>query len=58
MNWRIYPSVALAVLAFERGAKIIRCHDVRETKLALDMADSILTNHQPLGLYKNVELSV
>ena len=32
---RMVPSVAAAVLAAERGAKVIRVHDVRETVLAL-----------------------
>ena len=32
---RMVPSVAAAVLAAERGARVIRVHDVRETVLAL-----------------------
>jgi dihydropteroate synthase len=32
---RMVPSVAAAVLAVERGAAIVRVHDVRETVAAL-----------------------
>ncbi len=32
---RVLPSVAAALLAVERGARIVRVHDVRETVLAL-----------------------
>ena len=32
---RLIPSVAAAMLAVERGARIVRVHDVRETVLAL-----------------------
>ena len=32
---RMVPSVAAAVLAVERGARIVRVHDVRETVAAL-----------------------
>ncbi len=35
MAERMVPSVAAAVLAVERGARIVRVHDVRETALAL-----------------------
>jgi dihydropteroate synthase len=34
---RLYPSVALAVLAVWKGAAIIRCHDIRETREAIQM---------------------
>ena len=34
-NDRMVPSVAAAVLAVERGARIVRVHDVRETVAAL-----------------------
>jgi dihydropteroate synthase len=33
---RMVPSVAAAVLAVERGARIVRVHDVRETVAALE----------------------
>jgi dihydropteroate synthase len=32
---RMVPSVAAAVLAVERGARVVRVHDVRETAQAL-----------------------
>ena len=35
MNERVLPSVAAALLAAERGARVLRVHDVRETVLAL-----------------------
>jgi dihydropteroate synthase len=37
VDQRLPASLALAVLAAERGARIIRCHDVRETADALAM---------------------
>lgn len=39
---RLPGSIALAVMAVERGASIIRCHDVKETKQAVDLAYAIL----------------
>ena len=38
---RMVPSVAAAVLAVERGAAIVRVHDVRETVLALQVLHAI-----------------
>ena len=35
VNERMVPSVAAALLAVERGARIVRVHDVRETVAAL-----------------------
>jgi dihydropteroate synthase len=35
VNERLAASVAAAVLAVERGARIVRVHDVRETVAAL-----------------------
>ena len=32
---RVVPSVAAALLAAERGARVLRVHDVRETRQAL-----------------------
>ena len=34
MGERLIPSVAAAVLAMERGAQVIRVHDVKETVAA------------------------
>ncbi len=39
---RLYGSLALAVLAVDRGASIIRCHDVRATVDAVQMAAAVL----------------
>lgn len=38
---RLIPSVALAVMAYERGAAIVRTHDVLATRQALDMVYAI-----------------
>lgn len=38
---RIVPSVAAAVLAVERGAAIVRVHDVRETSQALQVLEAM-----------------
>ncbi|MEN8205907.1 MAG: dihydropteroate synthase [Pseudomonadota bacterium] len=38
---RLYPGVALAVLAAWKGAAIIRCHDVRETREAIQMCQAV-----------------
>jgi dihydropteroate synthase len=39
VNQRLYPSLALAVLAVSRGATIVRTHDVRPTVEAVRMVD-------------------
>ena len=41
---RLVPSVTAAVLAVERGARIVRVHDVRETVQALAVLASIAMN--------------
>jgi dihydropteroate synthase len=38
---RLYPGVALAVLAVWKGAAIVRCHDVRETLEAVRMCAAV-----------------
>ena len=38
---RVYGSIGAAVAAFDRGARIFRVHDVRETRHALDVAAAI-----------------
>jgi dihydropteroate synthase len=40
---RLHGSLALAVLAVARGARIVRAHDVRPTVEALKVADAVLT---------------
>lgn len=40
---RLFASVTAAVLAFERGAQIIRVHDVKETVEALKVAQAVMS---------------
>ena len=40
-NDRVAPSVAAAILAADRGARIIRVHDVQETVDALKLWEAI-----------------
>jgi dihydropteroate synthase len=41
MHQRMVVSVAAALLAVERGASIVRVHDVRETVQAMKVLDAI-----------------
>ncbi len=41
VNARLMPSVALNVMAYERGARIFRVHDVLATRRAIDMVHAI-----------------
>jgi len=38
---RLYPGVALAVLAVWKGAALVRCHDVRPTREAIEMCQAV-----------------
>jgi len=38
---RVHGSVGAAIAAFERGARILRVHDVAATRQALDVADAV-----------------
>jgi len=38
---RVYGSVGAALAAFERGARILRVHDVAATRQALDVMDAV-----------------
>ena len=38
---RVYPGVALAVLAVWKGAALVRCHDVRPTREAIEMCQAV-----------------
>ena len=38
---RLYPGVALAVLAVWKGAVLVRCHDVRPTREAIEMCQAV-----------------
>lgn len=41
VDQRLYPGIALAVLAVWQGAAIVRCHDVRETVEAVRMCTAV-----------------
>jgi dihydropteroate synthase len=38
---RLYPGVALAVLAVWKGAALVRCHDVRPVREAIEMCQAV-----------------
>jgi dihydropteroate synthase len=38
---RLYPGVALAVLAVWKGAVLVRCHDVQATREAIEMCQAV-----------------
>ena len=38
---RVHGSVGAALAAFERGARILRVHDVAATRQALNVADAV-----------------
>jgi dihydropteroate synthase len=44
---RLVGSVALALLAAQRGARILRVHDVKETKQALQLWLAMEAHGQP-----------
>ncbi|HEY0886682.1 MAG TPA: dihydropteroate synthase [Ramlibacter sp.] len=46
---RMVPSVAAAVLAVERGAHVVRVHDVRETAAALRVWAAVKSNESSKG---------
>ena len=41
------PSVSAALLAVERGARIVRVHDVRETLQALAVLRALIDSDNP-----------
>lgn len=47
VNERMVPSVAAALLAVERGARIVRVHDVADTVAALSVWQSMQDNDEP-----------
>jgi dihydropteroate synthase len=49
VNDRIAPSVAAALLAVERGAHVVRVHDVRETVAALKVRNATISNSPRKG---------
>lgn len=46
---RLVPSVAAALLAVERGARVVRVHDVRETVAALKVWSTMVVNEHRNG---------
>jgi len=50
---RLVPSVAAALLAAERGARLLRVHDVRETVVALKVWGAMMDNEQSKGRNSN-----
>lgn len=46
VNQRLYGSIAAAVVAFSKGASIIRTHDVKPTVEALTVASAILNTNK------------
>lgn len=42
VNERLAPSLAAALLAAERGARVLRVHDVKETRAALKVRDAMI----------------
>ncbi|HKB55450.1 MAG TPA: dihydropteroate synthase, partial [Ramlibacter sp.] len=46
---RLAPSVAAALLAIERGAHVVRVHDVRETVAALKVWSAMVANEASKG---------
>ena len=42
MNERLAPSLAAALLAVERGAQVVRVHDVKETIAALKVHSAMI----------------
>jgi dihydropteroate synthase len=45
-NLRVIGSVAMALMAAQKGAAILRVHDVLETKQAIDVWQSTLKNRE------------
>ena len=55
---RMVPSVAAAVLAAERGASVVRVHDVRETVQALlDLIAALEDNDDVQNVYANFDIA-
>ena len=46
---RVAPSVAAALLAAERGARVLRVHDVRETLAALQVRGAMIAADSSTG---------
>lgn len=50
VNERLAPSLAAALLAAERGAHVLRVHDVRETRAALKVRDAMIAAQSSQGM--------
>ena len=50
---RVPGGLALAAMAIERGARVLRVHDVRETIDVIRMTTAVLTAGQQEGPAKN-----
>ena len=52
---RLYGSIAAAVMCVERGARILRVHNVAETLDAVRMAETVLGSREPAYLEHNID---
>ena len=52
---RLYPGLSLAVIAAWQGARIIRTHDVRATREALDMCQAVMAASPQAPLVESLE---
>jgi dihydropteroate synthase len=50
VNERLAPSLAAALLAAERGANVLRVHDVKETRAALKVRDAMIAAGNSKGM--------
>ena len=50
VNERLAPSLAAALLAAERGAHVLRVHDVKETRAALKVRDAMIAADNSKGM--------
>ena len=53
VNERLAPSIAAALLAVERGAHVVRVHDVKETLAALKVGNAMLAVANNRGMESN-----
>ncbi len=57
VDQRIVPSVAAALLAVERGARIVRVHDVAQTVEALKIWQAMTTSSSPMIIANELDRS-
>jgi dihydropteroate synthase len=53
VNERLAASVAAALLAVERGAHVVRVHDVKETVAALKVRDAMIAMQERMDTEAN-----